>query len=122
MANTYSDTLLTPRDVSDILGVKINTLAVWRSTQRYPLEYIKAGRSIRYTKESVDEFIRSRTVSPLELQEADMKIEDCPKWISCGAPICPVDEHYLSRVHIAGEKICFYLNVRFIIDLLKNHF
>ena len=39
-----------------------------------------------------------------------MNMSDCPKWISCGAPICPADEEYLSRVHIAGEKICFYLN------------
>ena len=39
-----------------------------------------------------------------------MKITDCPKWIKCSAPICPVDDEYLSRVHIAGEKICFYLN------------
>jgi hypothetical protein len=39
-----------------------------------------------------------------------MKIDDCPKWLNCSAPICPVDEQYISRVHIAGEKICFYLN------------
>lgn len=39
-----------------------------------------------------------------------MNIDDCPKWLRCGAPICPLDEKCLSRVHIAGEKICFYLH------------
>ena len=39
-----------------------------------------------------------------------MKMVDCPKWVKCSAPICPVDELHISRVHLAGEKICLYLN------------
>ena len=49
--------LLTPRDVSDLLGITIHTLAVWRCEQRYNLPYIKAGRLVRYRREDVDEFI-----------------------------------------------------------------
>ena len=49
--------LRTPRDVSDLLGVTIHTLAVWRCEQRYNLPYIKAGRLVRYRPEDVNAFI-----------------------------------------------------------------
>jgi len=52
--------LLTPSDVSELLGVSIGTLEVWRSTNRYHLPYIKVGRSVRYKRDDVREFIESR--------------------------------------------------------------
>lgn len=55
--------LLTPIEVSALLGVTVDTLSVWRCTHRYPaLKYIKVGRSIRYRSEDVENFINSRTV------------------------------------------------------------
>ncbi len=48
--------LNSPRATADRLGLKnVNTLAVWRCVQRYPLEY-----------EAIENFIRSRTVTPGE--------------------------------------------------------
>lgn len=52
--------LLTKEQVSEILGITIGTLAVWRTTQRYDLPYVKAGRLIRYRYEDVMAFIESR--------------------------------------------------------------
>jgi excisionase family DNA binding protein len=52
--------LLTKEDVSEILGVSTGTLAVWRTTKRYNLPYVKSGRLIRYREEDVEAFITSR--------------------------------------------------------------
>ena len=52
--------LLTPNEVSDILGVTTHTLAVWRSEGRYNLPYIKTGRLVRYQEQDVQKFIEDR--------------------------------------------------------------
>ena len=56
----YKINLLTPKDVSEILGVSVETLNVWRATNRYPLPYVKAGRLVRYRMTDVNQFIESR--------------------------------------------------------------
>jgi hypothetical protein len=38
-----------------------------------------------------------------------MKMEDCPKFESCSAPICPLDSIWRKRRHLKGERVCFYL-------------
>ena len=55
--------LLKPETVAEMLGVTVPTLAIWRCTKRYPLPYIKVGRSVRYSEDSIREFVRSRTVA-----------------------------------------------------------
>ena len=52
--------LLKPADVSEMLGISIETLNVWRATNRYPLPYVKAGRLVRYRLSDVNAFIESR--------------------------------------------------------------
>lgn len=54
--------LLTPHEVSDILGISVETLNVWRATNRYKLPYVKAGRLVRYRMSDVDNFINSRLI------------------------------------------------------------
>lgn len=55
--------LLKPEDAATMLGVTLGTLAVWRSVKRYPsLQYIKVGRSVRYSQEAVQKFIAERTI------------------------------------------------------------
>ena len=54
--------LLTPDEVSEILGVSKTTLAIWRSTQRYSLRWIKCGRLVRYHEDDVRCFIESQTM------------------------------------------------------------
>lgn len=52
--------LLTTQQVSEILGISVGTLAVWRTTKRYNLPYVKSGRLVRYREEDVHAFINSR--------------------------------------------------------------
>ncbi len=43
------------------LGTKPNTLAIWRSTQRYQLPYLKVGRKVYYDERDLLAFLeRSR--------------------------------------------------------------
>ena len=38
-----------------------------------------------------------------------MKIEDCPRFDRCSAPICPLDADWRHRAHLTGEPICVFL-------------
>ena len=62
------DELLDSDATAEILDLKSkHTLDVWRSTKRYPeLEYIKIGRSVRYTRGAIRRFKALRTVSAKE--------------------------------------------------------
>jgi predicted DNA-binding transcriptional regulator AlpA len=54
--------LLTSTEVSKILGVSTQTLAVWRCNKRYSLSYVKVGRYVRYRYGDVLTFVQSRTI------------------------------------------------------------
>jgi excisionase family DNA binding protein len=55
--------LLTPREAADYLGVKVQTLAVWRMTKRHPIPYVKVGVSVRYRLSDLDAWPSTRTVA-----------------------------------------------------------
>ncbi len=38
-----------------------------------------------------------------------MSIENCPKFLGCNAPLCPLDLKLSKCVHLRGEGICFYV-------------
>jgi hypothetical protein len=59
--------LLTPDQVSNILGVKKHTLAVWRSYGRYQLSFVKAGRLVRYRSSDVDYSSKGRVYVNLHI-------------------------------------------------------
>ncbi len=52
--------LINPLKVSEIIGVSIGTLAVWRSTGRYALPFIKIGSKVMYRLSDVNAFIEQR--------------------------------------------------------------
>lgn len=54
--------LLTPVEAAGILGLDVDTLNTWRTTKRYKLPYVKAGRLVRYRLSDLNQFIESRTV------------------------------------------------------------
>jgi excisionase family DNA binding protein len=54
--------LLTPEQAAEHLGLKVQTLAVWRSTRRYALRYVKVGRLVRYRQADLDHWLAARTV------------------------------------------------------------
>jgi len=53
--------LMSPKELSEYIGVKESSLAVWRTNKTYPLPYIKVGGLIRYNKDAVDKWLESRT-------------------------------------------------------------
>ena len=53
--------LLSDKEASRYLRVADGTLAVWRSTGRYKIPFIKVGRSVRYRQSDLDEFLNSNT-------------------------------------------------------------
>jgi hypothetical protein len=53
--------LLDDIQTAQALKVQPNTLAVWRSTGRYDLPYVKCGRLVRYRVGDVRAFIAKRT-------------------------------------------------------------
>ncbi|MBM7071967.1 helix-turn-helix domain-containing protein [Shewanella sp. 202IG2-18] len=52
--------LLSPLEVSNLLGVTTGTLSVWRCTGRYPLKYVKVGRIVMYRQSDIDDFLKNR--------------------------------------------------------------
>lgn len=60
--HAIDDPLRTRAEAAQILDVSEQTLAVWASTKRYPLPFIKIGRKVRYRQSHLDAFIRCRTI------------------------------------------------------------
>lgn len=56
--------IMSPQAAAAYLGIEASTLAMWRSTKRYPLTYIKVGRLVQYRKAHLDAFLALRTVEP----------------------------------------------------------
>ncbi|TAM27231.1 MAG: DNA-binding protein [Candidimonas sp.] len=57
-----SNDFFTRPQAAAYLGIKPQTLAVWNSTKRYELPYVKVGRLVKYRKADLDAFIQKRTV------------------------------------------------------------
>jgi hypothetical protein len=53
--------LLDDRQAASAMTLQPGTLAVWRSTGRVNLPYIKVGRSVRYRVGDIRKFLESRT-------------------------------------------------------------
>jgi hypothetical protein len=56
-----ADALLRPADVSVWLGIRPQTLAVWRCTGRVGLPFVKLGtRAVRYEKGAVMDYLHAQ--------------------------------------------------------------
>jgi excisionase family DNA binding protein len=53
--------LLTSVEAAAFLGVKKETLAIWRCTKRYNLPFVRVGRLIKYRKSDLIAFLESRS-------------------------------------------------------------
>ena len=50
--------MMTSEQAAEYLGIAAQTLAVWRSTGRYALPFVKVGRNVRYRKSDLDRFLQ----------------------------------------------------------------
>lgn len=55
--------LLTAEEVAQQLGWKVKT--VYQKRYRREIEYVKVGRSVRFTQEAIDRLIEENTVPAL---------------------------------------------------------
>lgn len=60
-----TEPLLTARQASEFLQVPVSTLAVWRSTGRVQLAYVKLGGAVRYRREDIARFIAGDRDAPV---------------------------------------------------------
>ena len=49
--------LISTEEAAEILGLEPATLVNWRCTRRYPLPFVRIGRSIRYRLSDLELFI-----------------------------------------------------------------
>lgn len=56
-----TEKLLNSQEASQYLGVTRDILAVWRTTRRYELPYIKVGRLVKYRLSDLDNWLNQRT-------------------------------------------------------------
>jgi Helix-turn-helix domain len=54
--------MLDAEAAASLLDVTTDTLAVWRSTKRYCLPYIKIGSKVRYREGDLMKWLETRTV------------------------------------------------------------
>lgn len=52
--------LITPAQVSELLHVPCSTLAIWRSSGRVKIAYVKVGRAVRYLRVEVERLLAPR--------------------------------------------------------------
>lgn len=62
--------ILTAAQASVYLQVPVSTLAVWRSTHRVHLPYVKLGGMVRYRRCDLDAFINGGLVNAGQLATA----------------------------------------------------
>lgn len=53
--------LFNPEQTAELIKVKKETLAVWRSTSRYGLKFVRVGRRIFYRQSDIEEWLNTRT-------------------------------------------------------------
>ncbi|MEI8295772.1 MAG: helix-turn-helix domain-containing protein [Alphaproteobacteria bacterium] len=53
--------LLTRKEAAELLGVKENTLAVWKTTHRHIIPIVKVGRLVKYRLSDILAFVEKRT-------------------------------------------------------------
>ena len=74
---------------------------------RFALPKMKAEQRFSNLSSTLDS-VGKRAYTPLmEL------MQQCPKFSSCNAPVCPLDPAWRQSQHIQGEPVCFYLRESF---------
>jgi len=55
--------LLSRKEAAEFLGIKVVTLAIWKSTKRYNIPVVKVGRLVRYRFSDLLDFVERRTIN-----------------------------------------------------------
>lgn len=60
-AEQAADHLVSAPQAAELPGIAEQTLAVWRSTGRYGIPFVKVGRRVLYPASALEEFIQANT-------------------------------------------------------------
>jgi hypothetical protein len=47
--------------------------------------------------------------NPMHIDVKSTVANKCPKFNTCNAPVCPLEEEWTKRKHLSGDKCCVYL-------------
>ena len=72
-----AEELLNRKEAAEYLTCKPQTLAVWASTHRYHLPFVRVGRLVRYRRTDLDRFLESRVVDRLPEPEPTLAPKIC---------------------------------------------
>jgi excisionase family DNA binding protein len=61
--DVHANELMTPIETAKLLRVGVQTLALWRCTGRSGLQFIRVGKSIRYRKSAVMDFLEKNSAT-----------------------------------------------------------
>ncbi len=75
MEKFNKNSLLTRLEAAEFLGVSPITLALWKSTKRYPLPVVMVGRLPKYRYGDLLEFIEMRTVNKPNASNNNVKYD-----------------------------------------------
>ncbi|ELF6481520.1 helix-turn-helix domain-containing protein [Vibrio fluvialis] len=59
----FTKSRFTRKQAAEYLGVTDGTLAVWASTGRYQLPFVKVGRKVFYRQSDLDAFVESNVLT-----------------------------------------------------------
>jgi excisionase family DNA binding protein len=71
-ADTDATDLMTPAEVAAMLRVNVQTLALWRCSGRSDLRFTRIGKSIRYRRADVLDFIEKNSGTSTAALDAAM--------------------------------------------------
>ena len=60
---TTTDELLTRDQAAEFLNIRSQTLALWASTGRHNLPFVKVGRCVRYRRSDLEKWLAERTTT-----------------------------------------------------------
>ncbi len=86
--------------------------------QRYPhfsLRYVRHDPVVNRCREPRSRYAPGTTKQPIR-RAPPVRMEDCPKWRRCKAPVCPLRKDCLGTRHLRGESVCYYL-----LEVAKPH-
>ena len=61
MKKLSEEKLLSTTQVAELFQTTVGTLALWRSSGRYGIPYIKIGRKVFYRESEIEMWLKSRT-------------------------------------------------------------
>ncbi len=70
MTTKPPEKLLPPNEAAAYLGNQPQTLAAWRSSGRYGLQFVRVGRAIRYRESDLKSWMERRTAT--SVAQADL--------------------------------------------------